>query len=116
MEILFLLIGIILIFGLVVLLPMLISFFYKHDFKAVTGIEFPEDAKILYKTADFPDHSGDYTSVSIVRVNSRFFEDLPSSLQKKGLTENQDKIGTEEFDKALLQLGNNKIHREFSIQ
>ena len=37
--------------------------FYKTDFKEVTQIEFPLDSKFIFKTATFPDHFGDYTSV-----------------------------------------------------
>src|SRR6478736_6314403 len=48
--------------------------FYEYDFKEVTGINFPKTGKIIYKIADFPDQSGDYGSVSIVKVDKEFYD------------------------------------------
>lgn len=61
--------------------------FYKKDFKEVTGLEFPEQGKILWKTASYPDHHGDYQSTFAARIPKDFFETLPVSLLSNGFIE-----------------------------
>lgn len=56
--------------------------FYKEDFTEVTGLNFPESGKFIYKTATFPDQFGDYTSISIVTVDRKFYDSLLAHLSK----------------------------------
>ncbi|MCZ4410660.1 hypothetical protein O3Q51_17725 [Cryomorphaceae bacterium 1068] len=55
--------------------------FYRHDFQEVAGIELPEEVDFKYNTASFPDHFGDYTSVSIIHVGKEFYQTLPAILK-----------------------------------
>lgn len=148
MGLIFILILILLVFGLVVLLPLLIKFlnrhdrrlkflllipviilstfiytaiypldnFYKQDFKEVTGIDFPDDGEIIYKTAGYPDQFGDYGSVSIIKVDKNFYERLPDQLKEKGLTETDERTGSVEFDKAMNKIKDKRIEKEFSLE
>ena len=88
--------------------------FYKEDFKEVTGIELPKNSEFEYKTAGFPDHFGDYTSVSIINVGTDFYKRLQSDLTKNELTENGERIGSKEMDNAKQNMNELKIEREFS--
>jgi hypothetical protein len=90
--------------------------FYKQDFKEVTGIEFPENGEIIYKSADYPDQFGDYASVSIVKVDKDFYQTLPNRLNNKGLIEKVNDHGSSELDKAMTKIGNKEIEKEFSLE
>ncbi len=148
MNFIFIPVAILVIFGLVVLLPLLIKYlnrrdkrlklllvipvaflgysiytaiypldsFYKQDFKEVTGVEFPDNGEIIFKTAGYPDQFGDYGSVSIVKVDRKFYEELPSQLEIKGLTETSESHGSVEFDEAISKIKNKKIEKEFSFE
>ncbi|HEY3387109.1 MAG TPA: hypothetical protein VGK46_11405, partial [Saprospiraceae bacterium] len=65
--------------------------FYKEDFKEITGIDFPENGEITYKSATYPDQFGDYGSTSIVKVDKEFYEELEEQLLIKGLKDNAAK-------------------------
>jgi hypothetical protein len=58
--------------------------FYKTDFKEVTGLEFPADAKIISKTASFPDLFGDYTSVFMIKTNKDGYIKVLGHLEREG--------------------------------
>lgn len=88
--------------------------FYKVDFKEVTGTELPKNYKFEFKTAGYPDQHGDYTSVSIIYVGAGFYNRLQSYLTKNGLSENGEKMGCIEMNKAKQKLNGLKIEREFS--
>lgn len=90
--------------------------FYRTDFTEVTGIELPEHVEFKYKSATYPDHFGDYTSISIINVGRDFYNNLPQILTEKGLNENGQKIHTTEFDKALECTDNLEIEKEFTMQ
>lgn len=42
--------------------------FYKNEFEMVSGLIFPDDAKIVAKTSTYPDMHGDYGSCAIFTV------------------------------------------------
>ena len=65
--------------------------FYKTDFKEVTGVNFPIEARIQYKSSTFPDPFGDYQSISVVKVSRSFYDSLPSILINKGLVQQQNR-------------------------
>jgi hypothetical protein len=90
--------------------------FYKIDFKEVTGVDFPSDAEIIFKTASYPDQFGDYGSVSIVKVDRKFYEELPAHLERKGLLEKSKSHGSVEFDEAMNRIKDKKIERQFSLE
>ena len=90
--------------------------FYRTDFTEVTGIELPENVEFKYKSATYPDHFGDYTSISIVNVGRDFYNSLPKTLTEKGLKKNGQKIHTTEFDKALEHTDNLEIKSEYSME
>ena len=56
--------------------------FYKEDFYEVTKIKFPENGDIIYKTATFPDQFGDYTSISISKIDKSDFRNILLKLKK----------------------------------
>lgn len=94
--------------------------FYKEDFKEVTGIEFPENGEILYKTATYPDQHGDYGSTSIVKVDKEFYEGLEGQLKIKGLTDNAAKSeddlgGPFDLGEIKREIGTEKIEKAFSM-
>ena len=89
--------------------------FYETDFKQVTGVELPNSANIKYKTASFPDHFGDYTSVSLIEVEPDFYNTLPKNLLEHGLKENEQKLSDGQLDKILKKLEDIELTREFSM-
>lgn len=89
--------------------------FYKTDFKEVTGVEFPENGRFLYKTASFPDHFGDYTSVVIVQVGKDFYKILPNKLIDHRLRKTKTKVSSSEFEKALSYVEDEKIVKEYKL-
>ncbi|MFN8335604.1 MAG: hypothetical protein U0U09_10775 [Cyclobacteriaceae bacterium] len=92
--------------------------FYKEDFKEVTGVDFPENGEIIYKSATYPDQFGDYGSTSIVKVDKEFYDGLEAHLKEKGF---EDNVNSEEdsgpFDSAKIskELGSKKIEKSFSM-
>lgn len=92
--------------------------FYKEDFKEVTGVDFPENGEIIYKSATYPDQFGDYGSTSIVKVDKEFYDGLEAHLKEKGL---EDNVNSEEdsgpFDSATIskKIGKRKIEKSFSM-
>ena len=94
--------------------------FYKEDFKEVTGLYFPENGEIMFKTGTYPDQFGDYGSTSIVRVDNEFYERLEGQLKTKGFSDNiakkEDDIGAP-FDSAKIEMeiGKKEIEKEFSM-
>lgn len=90
--------------------------FYRADFTEVTGLELPENVEFKYKSATYPDHFGDYTSVSVINVGRDFYNNLLNSLNKREPKENVLKIHTTEFNIALNQLENLKMESEFSFE
>ena len=88
--------------------------YYKTDFIEVTGIELPKNSEFEYKTAGYPDQHGDYTSVSIIEVGTKFYEELPPNLNKSGMTENGKTISGTEMNNAKQNMKGLKIEREFS--
>lgn len=90
--------------------------FYRTDFIKVTGIELPEHVEFKYKSATYPDHFGDYTSISIINVGRGFYNKLPKALIEKGLKKNGQKIHTKQLEKALEYTDNLEIESEFSME
>lgn len=88
--------------------------FYREDFKEVTGVALPQNAEIIYKSASYPDHFGDYASVSIINVGQTFYTQLPAHLMKKGLHENQEVVSSSELYEATVYIkGKFKIAKEY---
>lgn len=65
--------------------------FYEEDFTEVTGLTLPNKRKFLFKTATFPDHFGDYTSISIIKIDSNFYDLLLRHLNTKHFNKVQDR-------------------------
>jgi hypothetical protein len=148
MEVFFLLIAIVCVFGICVLLPLLIRYldghdnrlklfllipvvfigitiytaiypsedFYKEDFKEITGLDFPQAGSIVFKSASYPDQFGDYGSVSIVRISKEFLFELEGQLRDKGFKKTFERNGSNELDRALKEIGNREIEKEFSVE
>ncbi|MEM9984039.1 MAG: hypothetical protein AAF804_02995 [Bacteroidota bacterium] len=90
--------------------------FYREDFEEVTGLVLPEDAKIVFKTASYPDHFGDYASVSIIQVDEVFHLHLQDQLQKQGMVENQNPPRSDQLEKALDHLAQPIPQKSLSLQ
>jgi hypothetical protein len=90
------------------------AIFPPEDFKEVTGIEFPDNGEIIYKSATYPDQFGDYGSTSIVKVDRQFYESLGGQLEKKGMTDDKEDSGPFDFREISKEIGTNKIEKEFS--
>jgi hypothetical protein len=89
--------------------------FYKDDFKEVTGIEFPDNGEIIYKSATYPDQFGDYGSTSIVKVDKEFYERLEGQIKTKGLADNKEEEGPFDLREVSKEIGTKKIEKEFSV-
>ena len=87
--------------------------FYRADFKEVTGVEMPTDSDFEYKTATFPDQFGDYTSISLIKVDNRFYNELENILISKGFTENFQHVNSNEFDRMKSKIKEMKIEKEY---
>ncbi len=90
--------------------------FYKTDFKEVTKIEFPESGVILYKTASFPDHFGDYTSSFLVEFDLTDLKNLENQLKKSGFEERENKMSSKELDYIEKKIGQKKYYKQYVRQ
>ena len=90
--------------------------FYEQDFTEVTGLTFPRNGIIKYKTATFPDHFGDYTSTFLVNIDRSFVSELPEQLANRGFTEDSLRMNSREFKDITSRLGELEINREFSFE
>ncbi|GJQ04451.1 hypothetical protein [Capnocytophaga canimorsus] len=68
------------------------SDFYKADYKEVTQLNFPKEAKFIYKDATFPDHFGDYTSVFLFETTPEAFKELENQLSVLEFNQVQDSV------------------------
>lgn len=90
--------------------------FYRTDFTEGTGIELPEQVEFKYKSATYPDHFGDYTSISIIKVGREFYNNLPVILTEKGFIENGQNTHSIVFNKVLEHTDCLEVERGFSRQ
>ncbi len=91
--------------------------FYREDFREVTGVAFPADGAITYQSTTFPDHFGDYTSVSVVRVDKAFYHRLLGRLPAQGFTSpGPDNLGLFESSRIKDQLGGRVVAQEYSVE
>ncbi|MEM6299519.1 MAG: hypothetical protein AAF740_12595 [Bacteroidota bacterium] len=90
--------------------------FYREDFVEVTGVELPEEAKFQFKTASYPDHFGDYTSVSVIELEGEFYRELPKVLKEKGFVDDNDYEYTEDCRDALEDSEELKVKRTLSSE
>lgn len=73
--------------------------FYFQEFKDVTLREIPSSARILKKTASYPDFHGDYTSVSLINLSQKDYNSLLTELNRdKRLIKNGEFMACREFD------------------
>lgn len=61
--------------------------FYKEEFETVTGMSFPDNGKILYKTATYPDFGGDYTSKAIIKLDEVSINNIKNQLTRNQFEE-----------------------------
>lgn len=90
--------------------------FYKVDFKEVTQIEFPEGSKFIYKSATFPDHFGDYTSVFMFETSEKEIEKLKDQLEKLKFEEIQDDKWHSPETKTAIEKTKAKIIHQYSYE
>jgi hypothetical protein len=91
--------------------------FYREDFREVTGVAFPANGAIAYQSATFPDQFGDYTSVSMVRVDKAFYRQLLGRLPAQGFTQPvPDDLGLLESDRIKDQLAGRVVAQEYSVE
>lgn len=50
--------------------------FYKDEFVEITNTPLPASAKVIHKSASYPDQHGDYSSCAVIIVSSTDFETL----------------------------------------
>jgi hypothetical protein len=86
--------------------------FYKTDFKEVTDVEFPQNGKIIYKTASFPDQFGDYTSSFLVEFDVEFINKLEIILKNKSFVKKENEMSSDELD----YIENRKVNTKYSFQ
>lgn len=90
--------------------------FYEVDFKEVTQLEFPKNATFIYKSATFPDHFGDYTSVFMFETSEDAFAKVKAQLPKINFKEIQnDKWYSAEI-KTALQKNELKIAHQYAYE
>jgi len=90
--------------------------FYENDFAKVTGEPFPANGDIIYKNATYPDQFGDYTSISIVKVDSSYLQQLKNKLIQKGYQENEEEMMTSEYLEDADEVSDKKIELELTAQ
>jgi hypothetical protein len=72
--------------------------FYKTDFKEVTNMEFPENGKILYKTASFPDQFGDYSSSFLAEFDEEYIKKLEVNLKNNNFIKKEYEMSSQELN------------------
>jgi energy-coupling factor transporter transmembrane protein EcfT len=91
--------------------------FYLEEFKEVTLRKAPKTAKVISKTASYPDFHGDYCSASLIKLSKNDYIDLIKELsydirlQKDGFP-----IGSSELDKVLENIKPEQIRLGFTRQ
>jgi len=89
--------------------------FYFKEFKDVTLREIPSSAKIIKKTASYPDFHGDYASVSLIRLSQKDYNSLLTELNNDNrIIKNGELIVSSEFDEVMGNLKTNNILYSFS--
>jgi hypothetical protein len=83
--------------------------FYKQDFRTVTGLDFPENGVINYKTASYPDQHGDYTSISIIDVDELFYNKLRTHLLSIGFKDETNPVGSTQFSEEMNHISEQDI-------
>ena len=92
------------------------SEFYKTDFKEVTNMDFPESGNIIYKTASFPDHFGDYTSSFLVEFEESDLKKIEDKLKNSGFEEKENKMSSNELDYIENKKGRKNYSKEYIRQ
>ncbi|WP_396168574.1 hypothetical protein [Flavobacterium sp.] len=87
--------------------------FYKTDFKEVTTLDFPQNGKILYKTASFPDQFGDYTSSFLAEFNEEYIKKLEVNLKIKNFVSKENEMSSNELDYIEKRKGNIKYSAQY---
>lgn len=81
--------------------------FYFEEFEDVTLREIPASAKIIRKTASYPDFHGDYASVSLIKLSSKDYNFLLNELNNdRRIIKNGEFIPCKEYDEVI---GNLKL-------
>jgi hypothetical protein len=76
--------------------------YYLDEFKEVTLRQAPKTAKIIRKSASYPDFHGDYCSASIIRLTREDYIDLLIELSDDNrLTKNGKLIGSSKLDQVM---------------
>ncbi|WKN41426.1 hypothetical protein [Tunicatimonas pelagia] len=70
--------------------------FYKEDYEEVTSQKFPENGKILSKSASFPDHFGDYNSAALIEIDSSECQILQARLVENNFEEDSIEFSSTE--------------------
>lgn len=86
--------------------------FYKTDFKEVTNMDFPQNGKIIYKTASFPDQFGDYTSSFLVEFDEEFINKLEIILKNNNFIKKENELNSNELN----YIENRKGNINYSVQ
>jgi hypothetical protein len=92
------------------------SEFYKTDFKEVTDMQFPENGKIKYKTASYPDLFGDYASSFLIELNENDLEKLENQLKIGGFDEKEIKMGSDQLDYIERKIGRKAYSKQYVRQ
>ena len=80
---------------------------YKKHFKEVTGLEFPENAEFVdTKSWSWGPYSREAVTLSLVKTDTTFYDNLPSALEKHGLSETLSDFSQDllEFHEVLYML------------
>ena len=80
---------------------------YKKHFKEVTGLEFPENAEFVdTKSWSWGPYSREAVTLSLVKTDTTFYDNLPSALEKHGLSETHSDFSQDllEFHEVLYML------------
>lgn len=76
--------------------------FYFHEYETVTLRKAPEGAKVLNKTASYPDFHGDYCSASKILLPPGEYERLLNELSADSrFTKNGELMSSSEFETAM---------------
>jgi len=91
--------------------------FYLDEFKEVTLRDAPKTAKVIKKTASYPDFHGDYSSSSLIKLSRQDYKNLLNELSNdQRLISNGELIASSEFDEVMGQIKMEQIKYHFTRQ
>lgn len=85
--------------------------YFKSQFEYISGIELPKSAKVIHKSASFPDLHGDFDSCFVISLSKQELQKLLDKNQLESVDEERSCNSSKRF--RLVNKGTNKFEYEF---